>query len=78
MRYREIEPTLGISGTSIDSILYETTAHVNTNFSHTKHVYYIVTGDESWNYVHEPEIKQQHTKHFHAKRKNWICTTYNN
>ena len=69
--YREIETTLGITGTSIHSILHE---HLNVkknlfaldptqfvNRGASKCVYDIVTGDESWIYAYEPESKQQST-----------------
>ena len=85
--YREIETTLGISGTSIHSILHkhltvekicwrwiphnlaiaqkkgscrlvERNAPKNDRGA-SKHVYYILTGDEYWIYAYEPESKQQ-------------------
>ena len=69
--YREIETTLGITVTSIRSILHE---HLNVkknlfaldptqfvNRGASKCVYDIVTGDESWIYAYEPESKQQST-----------------
>ena len=87
--YREIETTLGISGTSIHSILHEhltvkkiCSRWIPHNLSiaqkkarvdwskemlqkydrgASKHVYDIVTGDESWIYAYEPESKQQST-----------------
>ncbi|XP_025154440.1 histone-lysine N-methyltransferase SETMAR-like [Harpegnathos saltator] len=45
--YREIEASLGISGTSIHSILHEHLA--------------VKKSDESWIYAYEPESKQQST-----------------
>lgn len=87
--YREIEVSLGISGTSIHSILHEHLAvkkiclrwiphnltiaqkQARVNWSQkmlkkfdrgaSKHVYDIMTGDESWIYAYEPESKQQST-----------------
>lgn len=87
--YREIETTLGISGTSIHLILHEhlTVKKICSRWiphnlsiaqkkarvdwskemlekydrSASKHVYDIVTGDESWIYAYEPESKQQST-----------------
>ncbi|XP_025158379.1 histone-lysine N-methyltransferase SETMAR-like [Harpegnathos saltator] len=87
--YREIEASLGISGTSIHSILHEHLAvkkicsrWISHNLTivqkkarvdwlkemlkkydcgASKHVYDIVTGDESWIYAYEPESKQQST-----------------
>ena len=84
--YHEIEITLGISGTSIRSILHEhltvkkiCSRWIPHNLSIaqkkarvdlskemrqiydrgvSKHVYEIVTGDESWIYAYEPESKQ--------------------
>ena len=89
MTYCGIETTLGISGTSIHSILHEHLT-VKKIFSHwiphnmsiaqkkarvnwlkemlqkydrgaSKHVYDIVTGDETWVYAYELESKQQST-----------------
>ena len=85
--YREVVKTLGISGTSIHSILHEhltvkkiCSCWIPHNLSiaqkkarvdwskemlqkydlgASKHVYDIVTGDESWIYAYEPENKQQ-------------------
>ena len=74
--YREIETTLGISGTSIHSIL---NVHLTNCKSHKKRLVSIgrkkcckntiavfrntsiVTGDESWIYAYEPESKRQST-----------------
>ena len=76
VNYREIEATLGISGTSIHSILHEHltvkkvcsrwiphNGEMLQKYDHgaSKHVYDIVTGDESWIYSYEPESKQQST-----------------
>ena len=86
---RQIETTLGISGTSIHSILHEHltvkkifSRWIPHNFSiaqkkarvnwskemlpkydrgASKHVYDIVTGDESWIYAYELECKYQST-----------------
>ena len=87
--YREIEASLGISGTSIHSILHEHLAikklrsrwiphnltidqkkarvdwskEMLKKYDHgaSKHIYDIVTVDESWIYAHKPESKQQST-----------------
>ena len=85
MAYREIEATLGISGTSIHSILHEHLTDKKIcsrwiphnlsiaqkkkacvdwskeilqrcNRDASKHVYDIVTGDESWIYAHDPKL----------------------
>ena len=65
MTYREIEASLGISSTSIHSILYEHLAIKKICYRYgcgaLKDDYKIVTGDESWIYAYESETKQQHT-----------------
>ena len=72
--YREIETTLGISGTSLHSILHEHLTVEKNLFgldpiqfvNRLKKgscllVYDIVTGDESWIYAYESESKHQST-----------------
>ena len=69
--YREIELSLGISPTSIHSILSDHLA-VKTcrwciemlkkyNGGPSKDIYKIVTDDKSWIYVYESETKEQST-----------------
>lgn len=87
--YREIEASVGISGTTVQKILHEElvvkklisrwiphllsddqkTARVSwcrktlKRFSRgeSKHVYDVVSGDESWIYAYDPDSKQQST-----------------
>lgn len=87
--YREIEASVGISGTTIQKILHEElgvrklisrwiphllsddqkTARVRWcrktlqrfNRGESKHVYDMVSGDESWIYAYDPDSKQQST-----------------
>ncbi|CAF4608607.1 unnamed protein product, partial [Rotaria sp. Silwood2] len=60
--YQQIENILGISSTAINSII-----HDYLNLRKSRCVFDIITGDESWFYHYDPELKEQ--------SKVWMSTT---